>query len=33
MLDVFEYPLRANFKADFSNGITTIQCCETDTVY
>jgi uncharacterized protein YfaS (alpha-2-macroglobulin family) len=23
---VFEYPLRANLKGDFSNGITTIQC-------
>lgn len=23
---VFEYPLRATFKGDFSNGITTIQC-------
>ncbi|MFK7949005.1 MAG: alpha-2-macroglobulin, partial [Saprospiraceae bacterium] len=23
---VFEYPLRANLKGDFSNGVTTIQC-------
>jgi uncharacterized protein YfaS (alpha-2-macroglobulin family) len=23
---VFEYPLRANLKGDFSNGITTLQC-------